>query len=157
MKGGFLAGANLVTVQADPNVSNNIMAIFNRNYANVVTGLQLYGYPDHPSFNSYLRGYSMLYSSTTNKGLQFTAATGDLRFTTGGFNSEFYERMRISINGNIGIGTTSPAAKLQVTNGDIYIQNATNGVIMKSPDGNCWRMTVSNAGTPVYTKISCPN
>lgn len=157
MKGGFMAGAKFVVAQTDPNTSNNLMAIFNRNYDNVSTGLQFYGYPDHPSFISYLRGYSMLYSPTVNRGLQFTAAAGDLRFTTGGFHDEIYERMRITLDGNIGIGTTRPAAKLQVANGDVYIQNATNGVIMKSPDGSCWRMTVNNTGAPVFNKIACPN
>jgi hypothetical protein len=30
------------------------------------------------------------------------------------------------------------------------------GVIMKSPNGQCWRMTVDDAGALVTTSITCP-
>jgi len=43
-----------------------------------------------------------------------------------------------------------------VTNGDIYIDEINCGVILKSPDGNCWRMTVNNYGKPVFTSVACP-
>jgi hypothetical protein len=66
------------------------------------------------------------------------------------------ERMRIAENGNVGIGTSTPKSKLQVTDGDIYIENASKGVIMTSPNGNCWRMTVNDTGNPVFTSINCP-
>ncbi len=39
---------------------------------------------------------------------------------------------------------------------DIYLENINAGVIMKSPNGQCWRMTVSNTGAPVFTAITCP-
>ncbi|MFM7488205.1 MAG: hypothetical protein ACKO13_14940, partial [Cytophagales bacterium] len=55
------------------------------------------------------------------------------------------ERMRITESGNI-IAQT----------GDVFINNISSGVIMKSPDGNCWRMTVSNTGQPVFTTVACP-
>jgi hypothetical protein len=58
--------------------------------------------------------------------------------------------------GNVGINTSNPRSKLQVTNGDVYIETASRGVIMKSPDGNCWRMTVTNSGQPQFTQIACP-
>lgn len=59
--------------------------------------------------------------------------------------------------GNVGIGTLNPKSKLSVANGDVYIQDVDKGVIMKSPDGNCWRMTVENSGEPKFSKIWCPN
>lgn len=58
--------------------------------------------------------------------------------------------------GNFGIGTGTPESKLHVTDGDIYIENVNRGVIMRSPNGNCWRMTVNNSGQPQLTQIVCP-
>lgn len=41
---------------------------------------------------------------------------------------------------------------------DIIITDQTKGVIFKKPDGTgCYRMTIDNAGTPVFTSITCPN
>ena len=62
----------------------------------------------------------------------------------------------VTQQGNLGVGTTQPKTKLQVSNGDVYIDNPANGVIMKSPNGSCYRLTVSNAGAPVFTAIACP-
>ncbi|MBT8234351.1 MAG: hypothetical protein HKO66_15670, partial [Saprospiraceae bacterium] len=67
------------------------------------------------------------------------------------------ERRRISENGNVGIGTDDPFSKLEIKDGDIYINDINNGVIMKSPNGNCWRMTVDDTGNFVSTAITCPN
>jgi hypothetical protein len=59
-------------------------------------------------------------------------------------------------SGNVGIGNSNPQTPLQVSSGDVYIDNIGSGVIMKSPNGNCWRMTVDDTGTPVYTLVTCP-
>ena len=65
----------------------------------------------------------------------------DFKIGTGGF-----ERLRINnTTGNIEVKTS-----------DVYIETIGSGVIMKSPNGNCWRMTVSDAGLPVVTSITCP-
>jgi len=49
---------------------------------------------------------------------------------------------------------------VEVTNGEVYISDMTNsgnkGVITKSPNGNCWRITVDNSGNLVTTAITCP-
>ncbi len=58
--------------------------------------------------------------------------------------------------GYVGVGTDEPSAKLEVSDGDIYISDIEKGIIMKSPDGNCWRGTLDNSGTLVFTIIDCP-
>ena len=64
--------------------------------------------------------------------------------------------IRIDHLGRLGVGTGDIPSRLTVNDGDIYIEDAANGVIMKSPNGSCFRMTVSDAGQPVFTAIPCP-
>ena len=63
---------------------------------------------------------------------------------------------------NVGIGTTTPANKLhvngtiRVTNGAVYITNP-NTVIITSPNGACWGITVNNSGALATFPIAvCP-
>ncbi|MDB5226046.1 MAG: Protein of unknown function precursor [Bacteroidota bacterium] len=63
--------------------------------------------------------------------------------------------VKITDDCKVGIGTNAPVSKLDVKGGDINIEDIGSGVIMKSPDGQCWRMTVSNGGLPVFTSIAC--
>lgn len=58
--------------------------------------------------------------------------------------------------GNFGIGTEYPSAKLQVKDGDIYIENINKGIIMKSPNGQCWRGTMDNTGNLQFSGVDCP-
>ena len=62
----------------------------------------------------------------------------------------------IDQDGNIGIGTKTPNAKLEITDGDIYLSDNEKGIIMKSPDGQCWRGTLDNFGNLNFTQITCP-
>lgn len=50
------------------------------------------------------------------------------------------------------------AEGLRITHeADIYIPEAGSAIIMKSPDGTCWHLTVSNAGVLEVTEaLSCP-
>jgi hypothetical protein len=57
---------------------------------------------------------------------------------------------------NVGIGNTSPKTKLHITNGRIYIETNGQGMIMKSPNGSCFELTVSDAGALATTSIACP-
>ncbi len=104
---------------------------------------------------------------STGKGLILRASPaaanqdlkGSIRFYTGwNPNSTFAsnERMRISEIGNVGIGTDAPKAKLEVNSGDVYLTDSTKGIILKSPNGNCWRVTVDNTGNLIRTQITCP-
>lgn len=96
---------------------------------------------------------------STGAGLILRASSneGVIKFMMGhnGINSST-ERMRITNAGYVGIGTENPESRLQVADGDIYIEDINNGVIMKSPNGGCWRMTINDDGSIQTTSITCP-
>ncbi|MFQ5606260.1 MAG: cell division protein ZapB, partial [bacterium] len=53
------------------------------------------------------------------------------------FSTNATERMRIDVNGNLGIGTTSPASKLEVNGGDIRVTGGSfidDGTTLNVPD-----------------------
>ncbi len=81
------------------------------------------------------------------------------RYVPGGDFLQFY-RSGASVvftdSGNVGIGTTGPNSKLEINAGDVYINTIGNGVILRSPDGTCYRLTVANGGSLVTTAIVCP-
>jgi hypothetical protein len=58
--------------------------------------------------------------------------------------------------GHVGIGTELPSSRLEVANGDVYISEIDRGIIMKSPDGTCWRGVLDNSGGLHFSPISCP-
>lgn len=98
--------------------------------------------------------------SNNSRGIMLHANSRDgiIKFYTGHDETAGagIERLRIDSTGNIGIGTKEPAAKLQITDGDIYISDIDKGIIMKSPDGNCWRGVLDNLGQLSFTLIDCP-
>jgi hypothetical protein len=60
-------------------------------------------------------------------------------------------------NVSVGIGVTAPKAKLHVAGGNIYVGDAGQGMILKSPNGSvCRLLTIDNSGAMSLTPISCP-
>tara|TARA_R110002095_G_scaffold124324_1_gene108003 strand:- start:33 stop:779 length:747 start_codon:yes stop_codon:yes gene_type:complete len=55
--------------------------------------------------------------------------------------------MTILGTGNVGIGTTNPGSKLGIAGGDVEVNDIASGIIMKSPDGTRYRVTIANGGT----------
>ena len=109
----------------------------------------------YPDFND----MSYLVSSGAN-GMYLLSGTdganSKIRFGVGSSNNIPVTRMTLNKTG-LGIGTETPKAKIEVANGDVYVSDATKGIILKSPNGNCWRVTMDNTGNFVRTAITCPN
>ena len=72
------------------------------------------------------------------------------------YNSATGDVMSITGDSKVGIGTTNPTSKLSVSGGDINILDIGSGIIMKSPDGQCWKVTIDDSGTLQRTSIPCP-
>jgi len=68
-------------------------------------------------------------------------------------NNSGVDLATLADNGNVGIGTTSPSAKLTVASGDVEVTLNTKGIILKSPDGTRYRITVANGGSLTSTAL----
>lgn len=55
----------------------------------------------------------------------------------------------------VGIGTTNPTAQLDV-NGDVKLSGENTGLILKSPDGTEWKITVDNSGELTTSIVTPP-
>ncbi len=151
----------LLVNNTDPIIQFNqetALAYFNRTVNNSRAALGIYGYPDTDKVLPHLRKSSMIYATADSDNLILCAANsgGAIRFITDEWTNPNSEIVSITQKG-IGIGAKNPKAKVHVKNGDIYIEDAANGVIMTSPNGQCWKMTVNNSGQPVFTSVPCPN
>ena len=66
-------------------------------------------------------------------------------------------RLLIDTSGNVGIGTTSPGARLAVSGGDAAVVSQGSGIILRATNGsNCYRLTVNNVGTLSTIGVTCP-
>ena len=77
-----------------------------------------------------------------------TSTDGNIKFVTNGTDA-----MRIDENQNVGIGVISPASKLEVDGGDIEIDDAASGLILRSPNGTRYRIKVDNSGNLSTTAV----
>lgn len=135
----------ILSDEADPNASN--LVLLNKNAA-TQTRMTI----TNNAFNSMVLGLNNSSSPFgANEGFLFYFNNFDFKIGVGGL-----ERMRFKSDGKIGIGTANPKSQVQVKGGDIYLEDVNAGVIMKSPNGNCWKLTVDNSGNPVFTTITCP-
>lgn len=96
------------------------------------------------------------FKSTNDTSVRISSLNNGLVFNTGQTLTSYNERLRILSNGKIGIGNSNPKSKLTVTGGDVNVTDIASGIILKSPNGNCWRVTIDNSGNLIRTSITCP-
>ena len=58
--------------------------------------------------------------------------------------------------GSPAVNSPVPKSTIHVFTGDVNIEQIGSGIIMKSPNGQCWRVTIDNSGNFVRTAITCP-
>ena len=97
--------------------------------ANAGTGIKFTGYRDYPHDTEAARIESK-YISGHPKGV---VIVGDLRFHTSATWGQVEERMRITYEGDVGIGTESPASKLEVS-GNVKAANYISTVVTVAAD-----------------------
>lgn len=57
---------------------------------------------------------------------------------------------------NVGVGISGPAAKLQISGGDVYLDGQNQGIILRSTNGSCFKTTVTDAGVLNTAPATCP-
>lgn len=107
-------------------------------------------------------------SSNTIIGAEADVASGTLQNATAiGANASVSQSNSLVLGGvtgvnggsdtSVGIGTTAPKAKLDVTGGNILIGGPGQGIILKSPDGLvCKLFSIDNNGVTILTAVTCP-
>jgi hypothetical protein len=85
--------------------------------------------------------------------------TGVSGISENGYAGSFIGKTQVTGNleivGKIGVGTSTPKAKLHVTGGNIFIAKP-NSLIITSPNGTCWFITVSDTGALSSFQVTCP-
>ncbi|MBS3102909.1 hypothetical protein J4458_05705 [Candidatus Woesearchaeota archaeon] len=85
--------------------------------------------------------------------LAIIVAAGDVIVQNGRIDID--SKLVVDAVGNVGIGTINPRSKLSVA-GDVEITNTINGIVLKSDNGICWRIKVTNTGDLFTNGIGCP-
>ena len=68
--------------------------------------------------------------------------------------------MQVNDSGNITntyIGDTAPTPNLNALSRNLVISSVGSSLIMKSPDGTCWRINIDMNNTLVSETVDCPN
>jgi hypothetical protein len=128
-------GSSILHIKKDQPAAT--MALINNSNAAGFCAWQLTNDNNNAGFHLYGSGYAGAGIQKANAGLVWTGSSGGLGIGTFAAGPLFFgtvgtERMRIDPTGNVGIGTTNPTRKLEVTNSantttSLWIENSNAG------------------------------
>jgi len=165
VRGSALFGGNLGIGTTNPNQKLHLLGtgtgsspkirfetLNNGNYQYTVNGTEIGGIQFGADDYTWLTQHMSSEIVGIHRNPTYDGAQGDLVFKTSGTQgSAPTERMRIRHDGNVGIGTTNPAAKLHVS-GDLNLGSSTNYLFRPSV---YWYQTYS--GTSGYARAFLEN
>lgn len=102
-------------------------------------------------------GASASGSDDHNIGIQATGSgVGSATSIGGDFTASNSSSSGYAIGGRFAASGAANNIAVQATAGSIQIQTAGEGIILKSPNGTCYKLTVNNDGTLSTSAITCP-
>lgn len=110
------------------------------------TATATFQYGMNPASGNPILNNTVYFTQNGNNAIKF--ATG--LFTGGG------DRLIIQANGQVTVGdleALNTEAKLVVKGGSFEVEDAAAGIILSSPNGTRWRITINDSGTVVRTAI----
>ncbi len=107
---------------------------------------------DLVGYNSFVSG-----SDDQNIGIKATGeGSGGGNSIGGDFTGHNTSGGGYAIGGRFAATGATNNIAVQATSGAIQVQTAGEGIILKSPNGTCYKLTVANNGTLTTTAVACP-
>jgi len=100
-------------------------------------------YDEIPDFN----GMTAIKAEGKGFSVITDSENGSIRFYTTSVPDVIKERVRITPEGRMGLGTDNPKTQVHVSEGDVYIEESNRGVILTSPGGKHFRIIVNDDGS----------
>jgi hypothetical protein len=172
--GAFVLGNGRVDAKLTNNHQESLMIGFNSAYPTIFVSRTPVGYQSgrvgignitSPEAKLHIRAdagedASLLLEATSNDNMSRLMLGNNHHIVAGHQSHMRFETASnkgfVLSNGNLGIYSEDPKASVHIQQGDIYIEDIHSGIIMKSPNGQCWRGRLSDNGNLSFEQTDCP-
>jgi len=148
----FQAGASPTADRMAVSMDPNLSCVGYKFDSNTSNGGGVYYTASQNNANPSSRGIFTFDARHQNQ--NYAAPDGHALFeVTSGYGQTKFIIKQVSGSSNVGIGTNTPASKLEVDGGDIEIDDSASGLILRSPNGTRYRVKVDNSGNLTTTAV----